>query len=68
MRFHFPSHSIPVLGSQPRKKTTRSFGFAAWIFALLSLVTGIVWAQIAWESYWSWDPKETLTLLLFAVV
>ena len=24
--------------------------------------------QFAWGSYWSWDPKETLTLLLFEVI
>jgi ABC-type transport system involved in cytochrome c biogenesis permease subunit len=23
---------------------------------------------VAWGSYWSWDPKETLTLLLFIAV
>jgi ABC-type transport system involved in cytochrome c biogenesis permease subunit len=50
------------------KKATRFFGFATWIFTLLGLVTGMVWAQIAWGSYWSWDPKETLTLLFFVSV
>ena len=50
------------------KKATPFFGFAAWIFTLLGLVTGMVWAQIAWGSYWSWDPKETLTLLLFVAI
>jgi ABC-type transport system involved in cytochrome c biogenesis permease subunit len=50
------------------KKATRPLGFAAWIFTLLGLVTGMVWAQIAWGSYWSWDPKETLTMLLFVSV
>jgi ABC-type transport system involved in cytochrome c biogenesis permease subunit len=28
----------------------------------------MVWAQVAWGSYWSWDPKETLTLVLFVAV
>jgi ABC-type transport system involved in cytochrome c biogenesis permease subunit len=41
------------------------FGAAAWIFTLLGLVTGMLWAQTAWGKYWSWDPKETVTLLLF---
>jgi ABC-type transport system involved in cytochrome c biogenesis permease subunit len=56
------------LAHNREKKATRFFGFAAWMFTLLGLVTGMVWAQIAWGSYWSWDPKETLTLLLFAAV
>ena len=30
-------------------------------FALLTagLISGAVWANEAWGSYWSWDPKET---------
>jgi ABC-type transport system involved in cytochrome c biogenesis permease subunit len=56
------------LARNGEKKATRPFGFAAWIFTLLGLVTGMVWAQIAWGSYWSWDPKETLTTLLFVSV
>jgi ABC-type transport system involved in cytochrome c biogenesis permease subunit len=50
------------------KKATRFFGLAAWAFTLLGLMTGMIWAQVAWGTYWSWDPKETLTLLLFVAV
>jgi cytochrome c-type biogenesis protein CcsB len=34
-------------------------------FALLTagLVSGAVWANEAWGSYWSWDPKETWALI-----
>lgn len=49
-------------------RKVRFLGFAAWLLTFLGLLTGIVWAQIAWGSYWSWDPKETLTLLLFVTV
>jgi ABC-type transport system involved in cytochrome c biogenesis permease subunit len=56
------------LARNRERKTNRLFGLAAWIFTLLGLVTGMIWAEIAWGRYWSWDPKETLTLLLFAVV
>jgi ABC-type transport system involved in cytochrome c biogenesis permease subunit len=41
------------------------FGAAAWLFTLLGLATGMLWAQMAWGTYWSWDPKETMTLALF---
>jgi ABC-type transport system involved in cytochrome c biogenesis permease subunit len=51
-----------------REGRIRLFGFAAWLLTLLGLLTGMVWAQIAWGSYWSWDPKETLTLVLFVSV
>jgi ABC-type transport system involved in cytochrome c biogenesis permease subunit len=38
-------------------------------FALLSLsiVFGAVWAEQAWGSYWSWDPKETWALVTWIV-
>jgi ABC-type transport system involved in cytochrome c biogenesis permease subunit len=38
---------------------------AAWALTALGLFTGMLWAQMAWGSYWSWDIKETLTLTLF---
>jgi cytochrome c biogenesis factor len=41
---------------------------AAWVLTFMGLVTGMIWAQMAWGSYWSWDPKENLTLLLFTAV
>lgn len=50
------------------RKTIRFFGLSAWLFTLLGLVTGMVWAQMAWGSYWSWDPKETMTLIFFLSV
>jgi len=50
------------------KKPVRFFGLAAWLFTLLGLITGMVWAQISWGSYWSWDLKEILTLLFFLSV
>ena len=46
-------------------KAVQLMGAAAWSFSLAGLVTGMLWAQLAWGSFWSWDPKETLTLLLF---
>ncbi len=42
-----------------------------FIFLTLGIVTGSVWAHYAWGSYWSWDPKETwslITWLIYAVM
>ncbi len=38
-------------------------------FILLSLgiITGSVWAHNAWGSYWSWDPKETWSLITWLI-
>jgi cytochrome c-type biogenesis protein CcsB len=43
-----------------------SFGFPLLTIGILS---GAVWANEAWGSYWNWDPKETwalITWLIFA--
>ncbi|MFA6434664.1 MAG: cytochrome c biogenesis protein CcsA [Elusimicrobiales bacterium] len=33
-----------------------------WLLSM-GIITGAVWANSAWGSYWSWDPKETWSLL-----
>ncbi len=37
-----------------------AFGFP---FLTLGMITGAVWAKKAWGDYWSWDPKETWSLI-----
>jgi cytochrome c biogenesis factor len=37
----------------------------AWWITFLGLITGMIWAQLAWKRFWGWDPKETATLLIF---
>ncbi len=32
-------------------------------FMALVIILGAVWADVAWGSYWSWDPKETASLI-----
>ncbi len=54
-----------VLRKANSGKTTTILGVTAWLLTLLGLLTGMLWARIAWGSYWSWDLKETLTLALF---
>ncbi|MBI2955239.1 MAG: c-type cytochrome biogenesis protein CcsB [Chloroflexi bacterium] len=36
-------------------------------FMTLSIATGAVWAEQAWGSYWSWDPKQTMALVTWLV-
>lgn len=33
----------------------------------LGIITGAVWAESAWGSYWSWDPKETWSLITWLI-
>jgi heme exporter protein C len=41
---------------------------SAWLgllFGAVTLVTGSIWANAAWGTYWNWDPRETTTLVLW---
>ena len=40
------------------------FGF---LFLTIGIITGAVWANAAWGTYWSWDPKETWSLITWFV-
>ncbi len=33
----------------------------------IGIISGAVWANEAWGSYWSWDPKETWALITWLV-
>jgi len=37
------------------------------LFTLGGLIFGMVWAYMAWGSYWSWDPKEVWSLITWFV-
>jgi len=39
--------------------------YIAWGFTFLGLITGMIWALLAWGSIWSMDPKENATLVVF---
>jgi cytochrome c-type biogenesis protein CcsB len=42
-----------------------------FLLLTLGIATGSVWAHSAWGTYWSWDPKETwslITWLLYAAL
>nr|WMX20443.1 cytochrome c heme attachment protein [Withania sp.] len=44
-----------------------SLGFT---FLTIGILSGAVWANEAWGSYWNWDPKETwafITWIVFAI-
>jgi ABC-type transport system involved in cytochrome c biogenesis permease subunit len=36
---------------------------AAFPFLTLLIITGAIWAEYAWGSFWRWDPKETWALV-----
>ena len=40
------------------------FGFL-WLSA--GIITGAIWANEAWGTYWSWDPKETWSIITWFI-
>ena len=57
-----------------KERTIRSI--ALWVdktimfampFLTLLIITGAVWAEYAWGSYWRWDPKETWSLITWII-
>lgn len=73
-------HIEPLFAKEERYQPTPllsfldnlSYRFLGFGFPLLTIgiLSGAVWANEAWGSYWSWDPKETwafLTWLVFAI-
>ncbi len=43
--------------------TYKSIAMGFPIFTLGGLIFGAIWADQAWGKYWSWDPKETWSLI-----
>ncbi len=61
----------PISGRFPSLETLdrinykcMSYGFP---FLTLGIITGSLWAELAWGSYWNWDPKETWSLITWIV-
>jgi cytochrome c-type biogenesis protein CcsB len=38
-----------------------------WPLLTAGIITGAVWANSAWGTYWGWDPKETWSLITWFV-
>lgn len=65
------SQAGSVIGMFPGIRVLDDLNYKAIMigFPLLTLgiVTGAAWANYAWGTYWSWDPKETWSLIVWFV-
>jgi ABC-type transport system involved in cytochrome c biogenesis permease subunit len=56
---------------EKKKKLDRltylTIGIGYPVFTVGALIFGAIWAQTAWGTYWSWDPKETWALVTWIV-
>ena len=68
-----PSNEISELGKLKLLQSIDNWSYRiiglGFPFLTIGIISGGVWANEAWGSYWSWDPKETwalITWLIFA--
>ena len=61
----------PGGGRLPKRELLDDLSYRATLigfpFLTLTIVLGAVWADVAWGRYWSWDPKETASLVTWLV-
>ena len=69
-----PSNEISELGKLKLLQSIDNWSYRiiglGFPFLTIGIISGGVWANEAWGSYWSWDPKETwalITWLIFAI-
>ena len=60
-----------IIGQFPSVRVLDDLNYKAIMigFPLLTLgiITGAAWANYAWGTYWSWDPKETWSLIVWFI-
>ena len=65
---YFPGKVSHLL---PKADVLDRLGYRATVIGYplmtMVIVLGAVWAEIAWGRYWSWDPKETASLVTWLI-
>lgn len=66
-----PSTEISELGKLKLLQSLDNWSYRiiglGFPFLTIGIISGGVWANEAWGSYWSWDPKETWALITWIV-
>ncbi len=57
----------PETRQQMDRLVATSIGIGYPVFTAGALIFGAVWAETAWGSWWSWDPKETWALITWLI-
>ena len=55
------------LGDDRLDAAARAAAEGGMIFTTLVLISGPLWGKIAWGTWWTWEPRLTLTLLLWFI-
>ena len=66
-----PSNEISEIGKLKLLESLDNWSYRiiglGFPFLTIGIISGGVWANEAWGSYWSWDPKETWALITWLV-
>lgn len=66
-----PSNAISKFGKLKLLQSLDNWSYRiiglGFPFLTIGIISGGVWANEAWGSYWSWDPKETWALITWLV-
>jgi len=54
-------------GSRGADRLAQAAGEVGVLFCTLVLVTGPIWARPIWGVWWTWDPRLTMTVVLWAI-
>jgi len=60
-----PSARLP--GAGMLDELTHQVVMFGFLFLSVGIITGAIWANSAWGTYWSWDPKETWSLITWFI-
>lgn len=55
-------------GSARADRVALAAGELGILFGLCGLVSGPLWGRVAWGKYWTWDARQTTTLLLWLLL
>ncbi len=55
------------LGVEKLDHAARAAAEGGMIFTTIVLTSGPLWARLAWGTWWTWEPRLTLTLLLWFI-
>jgi heme exporter protein C len=61
------STNEPLLASEADRK---SFAFmeSSMVFGIITLITGMIFSNLQWGAFWSWDPRQTSMLIVCLIL
>lgn len=48
-------------------ETSYNSAVIGFVFTILTVITGSIWAKISWGVFWNWDPRETSIVIVLII-